>query len=57
MECLEIVVYNKPNNKLTKLFIGLQDLLTLAARENLNLKEDKEMKALLQKYKNFVWDG
>jgi hypothetical protein len=51
LKCIEIFVYNKPNNFLQKIFVLQSDFITFAERFNAAaLESDKSLERLLLKY-------
>lgn len=47
IECLEVIAYDKPRNKLSKLFIHFKDLLQYALNFELETSSDQGMTKIL----------
>jgi len=55
IECVQVVAYDKPRNKLSKLFIHFKDVLELAHQYDADITIEKEMTKLLSKLAKLLY--
>ncbi len=49
VNCVQVIAYDKPRNKLAKLFIHFKDVLEYAQQFDADIRIEKEMTKLLSK--------